>query len=111
MNEPILPIELVAAVRNQAIVSLVVGLVSLVVGAVLGLVARNSLKLVVRSVSNGTADSVQQAKNASRVVTAYLLFGLMLGFLTVSAIHLGSADNWLALMDPRSVAILQARPK
>jgi hypothetical protein len=101
-------IAILSAIRQEGLLSLTFGVAMLVATIILGIVFRNTIKLIVRDSAAKAFGRVKQGRSLRRAARAALLVGLILLTAAFAASYLLDASAWLAVNDPYASLILRA---
>ena len=101
---------ILAAIRQEALLSLTFGWALLIAAVVLAVVLRNTVKQIVRDMTARKFGAAQQQRALRRLARAGVLFGFLMITAVFAFVHLLDAGAWLAANDPYTSLVLHAGP-
>jgi F0F1-type ATP synthase membrane subunit c/vacuolar-type H+-ATPase subunit K len=101
---------ILAAIRQEALLSLTFGLAMLIAAVVIAIVLRNVVKQVARDMSAKSFGAAQQQRALRRFARAEVLFGFLMITAVFAFVHLFDAGTWLAANNPHASLVLRAGP-
>ncbi len=102
---------ILAAIRQEALLSLTFGWALLIAAVVLAVVLRNTVKQIVRDMTARKFGAAQQQRALRRLARAGVLFGFLMITAVFAFVHLLDAGAWLAANDPYTSLVLHAGPR
>jgi hypothetical protein len=101
---------ILAAIRQEGLLSLTFGVAMLIAAIVIVIVLRNVVKQVARDMSAKAFGPAQQQRALRRFARAGVLFGFLMITTVFAIVHLFDASAWLAVNNPYASLVLRAGP-
>lgn len=96
------------AIRQEGMLSITFGLIMLAAAVAIGVVLRNTMKVVARDATAKKLSRSRQALTLRRMGRAAALFALMMVAIVFAAWHLLDSKAWLAANDPYAALVLHS---
>ena len=101
---------ILAAIRQEGLLSLTFGLAMLIAAIAIAVVLRNTVKQVVRDMTAKAFGPTKQQRALRRFARAGVLFGFLMITAVFACVHLLDEGAWLAANDPHASLVLRAGP-